>query len=168
MRILSLDISGNFHEGKGTTGVCKLYGVKTDNIYLGEIKAEDYRTQVQYWRAHETLIHSIKPDYLVVEGYKLYNHKGKSASMQSNSNLETPQLLGAIKMMAHRMGIPLTIQYASDIKTRWSEDVLVRLGYLEKKGKYYYHNGKLTSTHKRDALKHALHFERYKLKEMEK
>jgi hypothetical protein len=161
MNILALDISGNFHEGKGTTGICRLYGSSKDNIYLSELKAEDFDSQVEYWATHQELIERILPDYLVVEGYKLYNHKGKSASMQANSNLETPQLLGAIKLVAYRMDIPITIQYASDVKTRWSEDVLTRLGYLEQKGNRYYFDGKLTSTHKRDALKHALHFERY-------
>lgn len=161
MRILSFDPSGNYgKEGMGTTG----YAFMKDGIpeYLGEIKASNYESEVEYWAAHDDLILENLPDTIVCEGYRLYNHKGKSASMQANSELQTSQLIGAIKLVAYRMNIPIEIQYASEIKTRWSEDVLVRLGILEQKGNRYYFNGELTSTHKRDALKHALHYSRYK------
>jgi hypothetical protein len=72
-----------------------------------------------------------------------------------------PQLLGFLKMVAYRLGIPYTIQYASDVKTRWQEPILVHLGHLEAKNGFHYFNGKRTVTHTRDALKHALHFHSY-------
>lgn len=161
MQILAMDISGNFKEGKGTTGLCLMEDGEVLNG-LGQISAENFETTEKYWAAHEDYIQSIWPDHVIMEGYKLYNHRGMSAKTQANSDLETPQLLGYLKMVCYRMDIPYTIQYASDVKTRWSEDVLVRLGILEQKGNKYYFNGKLTVTHHRDALKHALHFDRYK------
>jgi hypothetical protein len=164
MKLIALDISGNFKEGKGTTGICKM--VDGEVIELTDIKAKEYDSAEKYWSMHEEYIQQEWPDHIVIEGYKLYNHKGMSASTQANSDLETPQLLGFLKMGCYYMGIPYTIQYAADIKTRWSEDVLVRLGILEHQVKgnknFYYHNGKLAITHHRDALKHALHYWRYK------
>ena len=152
---MSLDISGNFHEGKGTTGVCIRKG---EELVLGEIKASDYASAEEYWDAHITLIQHQFPDHLIIEGYRLYHHQGQSAQSQANSVMETSQLLGVLRTTAHTLEIPVTIQYASEIKKRWSERVLVHLEYLEQKGKRYYFKGKPTSAHMRDALKHMLHF----------
>jgi hypothetical protein len=164
VKILALDVAGNFKEGKGTTGMCVMRD--GEPMYLADIHAGDFNSAEEYWAAHEDLIQELWPDHIVMEGYRLYNHKGMSAKTQANSDLETSQLLGFLKMVCYRMNIPYTIQYASDVKTRWSEDVLVRLGYLthELKGgkNYYYFNGKLAISHHRDSLKHALHWDRYK------
>lgn len=152
---VSLDISGNFQEGKGTTGVCIK---KDERLELSELKAADYNSAEEYWDAHISLIQQYFPDRLIIEGYRLYHHRGQSASAQANSVMETSQLLGVLRTAAHSLEIPVTIQYAADIKKRWSERVLTHLGYLEQKGKRYYFNGKPTSAHMRDALKHMLHF----------
>jgi hypothetical protein len=164
MKVIAFDISGNFKEGKGTTGICHMYDGEVQ--WLDDIKASDYESAEAYWAEHEDCIQQECPDHIVIEGYRLYNHKGMSASTQANSDLETPQLLGFLKMVCYRMNIPYTIQYAADVKTRWSEDVLVRLGYLthELKGgkNFYYFNGKSAISHHRDSLKHALHYWRYK------
>lgn len=160
MKIIAMDISGNFgREGTGTTGICVM--VDGEPIELTHISANDYETEVEYWSAHETYIQQEKPNHLIMEGYRLYNHKGKEAKMQANSDLQTPQLLGVLKVVAHRLGIPVTVQYASQVKSRWQETILVHLGHLEVKGGKHYFKGKRTVTHHRDALKHALHWWRY-------
>lgn len=159
--VLSLDVSGNFKEGKGTTGYCEL--VEGEPKYLGELKAEDYISAEAYWQAHLNLISEFAPDVLVMEGYRLYNHKGQAASKQANSELETPQLIGVIKVLAFQNKIPLHIQFAHEVKSRWSEKVLVAKGILEERnGRYYFDGLQSTNDHKRDALKHALHYWRYK------
>lgn len=162
MKLISLDPSGNFgREGAGTTGIAIMEnGVITD---LHSIHADKYLSELAYWDAIVSFLEMEFPDHVVFEGYKLYNHRGKSATIQANSELQTPQLIGVLKYHCFRYDIPFTVQFASDVKTRWSEDVLERLGHLEKRGKNYYFNGKLTSTHKRDAMKHALHCWRYKI-----
>ncbi len=163
IKVLAFDPSGNWQEGKGTTGYCVMVGGIP--LKLGEIKASDYESPEAYWDAHLALIGDEFPAFVVVEGYKLYNHRGREAKIQSNSILETPQLIGCIRWYCYFEEFPLTIQYASDVKTRWNDDLLVRQGYLEQKGNRYYFNAELTSKHKRDALRHALHFATYKLKE---
>ena len=159
MRILALDVSGNFEEGKGTTGIALIEDGKI--IELNEIKAKDYESAEEYWNFHLNYIHQVPHDYLVIEGYRLYNHAGNKASTQAQSILETPQLIGVIRHYCYIHMKSLAIQYASEVKTRWAEKILVAKGYLEQKGNRYYWNGKPTNQHQRDALKHALHFERY-------
>ena len=165
VKILSFDPSGNSNhdagkEGWGTTGMAL-----EDNgeIYLHEIKASNYSTTEEYWHKHVKSVEHYKPDYVVIEGYKLYNHKGMGASTQANSTLMTSQLIGAIRMTCHVRGIPLIIQYASDVKTRWSDKVLQNLGVLD--GNKF--DGKVTNNHKRDALRHLMHFKHYKLDKLE-
>lgn len=160
MKIVAMDISGNFKEGKGKTGVCVMIDGKVMDLTM--IKAENFSSVEEYWAAHEDYIQQEWPDHIVYEGYRLYNHKGQEANKQANSDLETPQLLGFLKMVAYRLNIPYHIQYASDVKTRWQEPILVHLGHLEAKNGYHYWNGKRTATHQRDSLKHALHYWRYK------
>lgn len=163
--ILAFDPSGNFKEGKGTTGYCIL-DADTGPIELGEIKAKYCESAEEYWNKHlivmDMLYQTKQLDAVVIEGYRLYNHRGMKASTQANSELETPQLIGLIKWKCYDLGIPCTVQYASEVKTRWSDTVLVNIGQLEKLGGSLYFRGTLTNNHKRDALRHALHYGRYK------
>ena len=159
VKVVSFDVSGNYAEGKGTSGVCIMKD--GDPVYLFEIKAKKFSCAEDYWKEHLNLIEQEDPDYVVLEGYRLYNHRGREAKLQANSTLETPQLIGVIRMFCYERGLPLYIQYAADVKTRWNEELLERSGYLEKRGKNYYFRNVLTSPHKRDALKHALHFWKY-------
>lgn len=154
-----MTLLGNFHEGKGTTGLSIAEDDQPKTV--GRISAEDYKSDVEYWQAHVDFIKQLKPDKFVFEGYRLYNHKGMKASTQSNSILETPQLIGIIKLTAHQLGIPFKIQFAKDVKTRWSDDVLIHKGILQKNGSRLMFNGKATVTHERDALRHIMHYIRY-------
>lgn len=157
--IIAVDPSGNHNSEKEGMGITGLAVYDRGKITLHEIKAEDYATAVSYWDAVVQFIR--KAEYLVVEGYKLYNHAGMSAQTQSNSTLMTSQLIGAMKLEAHRYGIPITIQYAADVKTRWSDKVLQAKGILEPGNKF---DGKQTNNHKRDALRHLTHYRKYVLK----
>jgi hypothetical protein len=157
MKLLGIDPSGNHIEGSGTTGLCRMVNGVIMN--LNEIKASGFDSPEAYWMEHVDFISMGKFDAVVMEGFKLYKDK---ASTQIQSQFETPQLIGVIRMYCYEHKIPLKIQYASEVKTRWSEKVLVASNILEKRGQHYYWNGELTNNHKRDALKHALHFWRYK------
>jgi hypothetical protein len=158
-KIMSIDVSGNFKEGRGTSGLAFMESGKVTHLY--ELSARNFDSPERYWEGHRTLIEKASPDYVVMEGFRLY---GTKANEQINSEFETPQLIGIIKMVCYDLKIPLTIQFASEVKTRWSEDVLVAKGILEFKNGLYLWNGQRTNSHKRDSLKHILHFERYRLK----
>ena len=165
MIIVAIDPSGNHDsekEGMGTTGIA-IY--KEGKVTLHEVKASDHKKTEQYWHEVLAAIFNAEPDHIVIEGYKLYNHAGMNAQTQSNSTLMTSQLIGAIKLDAYLEEIPVHVQYASDVKTRWSDEVLQAKGILEAGNKF---KGAQTNAHKRDALRHLCHFKKYKLEKVEK
>lgn len=165
MSVLAIDVSGNFEEGKGTTGLAYFsFNTIEKPTELNEIKASNFQTAEAYWSAHLDQINFYQPEFVVLEGYRLYHHKGMSASSQANSELETPQLIGCIRLFCYTHKIPLAIQSAAQVKSRWNDNVLSHLGILEKQGRSYTFNGERTNTHKRDAIRHGMHFIRYTLK----
>ena len=164
MIIVAIDPSGNHDsekEGMGTTGIA-IY--EDGKVSLHEVKASNFECTEAYWKYVVEQTVGALPDHIVIEGYKLYNHAGMNAQTQSNSTLMTSQLIGAVKLEAYHMEIPLHIQYASDVKTRWSDEVLQAKGILEAGNKF---KGSQTNAHKRDALRHLCHFKKYKLEKVE-
>ncbi len=166
MVIIGVDPSGNFNEGKGITGIVKYY-TETKTTILYDVKAEDYKTRAEYWEAVVQQVFSVPVSVVVCEEYFLYNNKTISAQSQSNSVLETPRLIGVLEYEAHKRDIPFVLQRAN-IKTRWADDVLITMGILNRKNGRMYYLNESTNDHKRDALRHALHFERYGSKKGEK
>jgi hypothetical protein len=154
MNIISFDPSGNFgKEGNGTTGYCIIRG--NEAAELGDIKAKNYCDQMEYFEAHLHWLIGIQT--VIYETYRLQLGK---AMQQSGSSLDTPQLIGVLKYYCYENGKGCIGQDPS-IKPRWSDDYLVRHGYLEEKNGRYYFKGKMTNTHQRDSLRHALHYLKY-------
>lgn len=159
MIILALDPSGNFNEGKGTTG----WAILTEQrkvISCGQILAKNYPNVYAYWDAHIELIHSLKPDYIVMEDFLLYAHK---AANQINSRFETPKLIGILEYEVKKSNCKLYFQRAVDVKKRWSDDILLHNGIIQKMGNKYFSCGVVVSKHIRDAIRHGVHFVQYKL-----
>jgi hypothetical protein len=155
MKILAFDPSGNYDEGKGKTG----FALALDGFppaKLGQINAIDFTSRQTYWFQHRVLIEQTLPDVCVVESYRLFGHKSKQ---QIGSSLETPQLIGYIEMVCFELGIPVVYQDPST-KQRHSDEVLLKVGIIEKKGGKLYYKGELTSLHMRDALRHAMYYQR--------
>ena len=159
--IVALDPSGNFSEGNGTTGVCTLKG---DYATVTDIYAGHFNSAEEYWNAHidylELTLSVLHEFEVVMEGYRLYGHK---TATQINSTLETPQLIGVIKYWCYRHGVPLKIQFAADVKKRWSDSVLEKLGVIEivNRRRKLSSSGQWLNNHKTDALRHALHYQKY-------
>ena len=155
--ILAIDPSGNFKEGKGITGWCLLDTETKKIVKFGYISAEMYSNQYTYWDAHITLIDSLSgfAPAVVVEDFLLYSNR---ATNQINSRFETPQLIGIIKYECYKRGTMVYIQTAASVKKRWNNDILVKKGYLNVKGRCYYIGSVLVSDHIQDALRHAVHF----------
>ena len=157
--ILCFDPSGNWSdkEGKGTTGWSFFY----EDILSGfnSISAEDYDSMEEYWQAHTDLLDLILDpiEVIVCESYKLQPGK---AMQQSWSSLETPQLIGYLRMEAWRRGIPFILQDPS-IKQRFTDKVLVTTGYAEKRPSGIHINGKSTNLHIRDSIRHGLYYYRF-------
>lgn len=159
-KILAFDPSGNFHEGKGTSGFA--IAENGQPVEVGRISAKDFNSAPEYWYAHMELINSVAPSHMVMEGYRLYNHKGMSAKSQANSILETPQLIGYLTMVSYLNNVPLKIQFAKDVKSRWKDDVLIAKGIITQKGsKLFFGDYPLVAEHEKDALRHLMHLLRY-------
>ena len=156
MRILTLDPSGNFskNEGDGTTGWAIFhYGELKD---FGHVQASGYERIEEYWQAISELI-DLSIDIVVCESYRLFAGK---ASAQSNSMMETPQLIGYLRMYCYKWQIPIVFQDPKD-KARVTDPILVRQGVFELKGKKHYCLGRSTNLHMRDAIRHGIYFLKY-------
>lgn len=156
MRVLCFDPSGNWgKEGMGTTGWALFEnGILTE---FGDISAADFENQEDYWRRHLKVLLGRLPDVVVCESYKLQAGK---AMAQSWSTLDTPQLIGCIRMTCYDYKIPIEFQNPSD-KVRVADPQLVHMRVIEKKGRSYTCNGKPTNLHMRDAIRHGIFWHRY-------
>jgi hypothetical protein len=157
MRILAIDPSGNFsdREGKGTTGIARF---EYDKVWqFGRVEAEDFSSMESYWFNVWRTVNHFPMDVIVCESYKLQPSK---AGAQSYSSLETPQLIGYLRMMAWEKGIEFVLQDPS-IKQRFTDAVLVNTGVATKKGRNHLINGQPSVIHERDAIRHGLHYLRY-------
>jgi hypothetical protein len=157
-KILAIDPSGNFVEGKGKTGFALLTLEEDGNsINFGTIKAENHDTRSDYWQDVGVLIEVEKPDILIIEDYRLYNTPATSAGVQSFSLLETPRLLGVLELVASSNGIVINWQMASQTKP-YSDDKLLKLDIIKKEKGRYYFRGKQVNDHERSALRHLLRY----------
>lgn len=160
--ILALDPSGNFHEGKGTTGWVVM-NYKEKLIASGFISAHTYDCPEEYWNEILKLIQFNYAKYndgliVVMEDYLLYRDKAQG---QTNSRLETCRLLGLIQWYCWQNQIPYSFQTAASVKDRWSDDLLLRERILYRSRNKLYHtesNYNMDVIHVRDALRHALHY----------
>lgn len=170
--VLGIDPSGNYYEGKGITGWC-IYDIKVDKIIkLGDIKASLYDTQEHYWLAHVYLIRDMNKAYrdegfvVSFENYVLYRNRAEN---QTNSAMETSQLIGVIKMECFLHGIRYYSRDAVRVMKRWADQILVHKKYISTVNKHYYtdcYNGVL-SDHHRDSIRHAVHCGIFEVKEKE-
>ena len=164
MRILTFDPSGNHKEGHGVTG----FAMFEDDRLLdfGRIESEKFKTTEAYWNTHLDTILTFAPELVVYETYKL---QPKKAMQQSWSELETPQLIGAIRLYCFNKQIATYGQDPS-IKTRFSDATLEDLGYATAKyGKRYntmYMLDRQCVDHERDAVRHGLYFWKYNRKKV--
>lgn len=164
--VLAFDPSGNFNEGKGTTGwvlIQIMPGNKTEKLVArGIIKATDYKSQEDYWNAHIDLLdYNIKRHkknlMVVIEDYILYENRTDS---QINSQFETCRLIGILQWFCWKNNQKYILETASQVKSRWSDYILSERGVTFMAGNKHIHaeTGLVLNIHVRDALRHALHF----------
>lgn len=154
MRLLALDPSGSFKEGKGQTGWVVLNDDKIESF--GQLKAKDYNSRYEYWLAHSMLIQEVMPDEIAIEEFRLYGSKAKA---QINSEMETSKLIGYLEMFIGHFEVPYQTQQASHAKQRYTDDIMIRKGYITKDdNNRIYINGVNVSGHIVDALRHALYY----------
>ena len=166
--ILAIDPSGNFEEGKGTTGTC-LFNAKENYIeFLKDIKASAYETKEAYWQAHIDYIEQVLIEYpetiVIIEDFTL---DPRRAMQQSHSKMETPKLIGILQLYCQQNDIPYKMQRAVEVKNRWADHILEFKGYVIKLNRMHYVPGerKPMSRHCKDAIRHAVHYATFYNKE---
>lgn len=160
--IFALDPSGNWNEGKGTTGWV-LMDWNENLLERGYIAAIDYRCPEEYWDAHLDLIYKYNNKYrgnliIVMEEYVLYRDRSMD---QTNSKMETCRLLGLLQWQCWKLQQPYSMQLAASVKQRWADDLLLREGILERRDNKLIHrksNKSVSLIHTRDAFRHAMHY----------
>ena len=163
--ILGIDPSGNFKEGKGTTGINLLDSESKQVRLTTDIRAVDFNTAVAYWNAHVRFINAIKKDYdnlvVVAEDYQIYESK---ASAQINSKVETARVLGVIEHFCYVKQIPYHTQLASLVKTRWANDILLHKEIVAKHNNRYIipATKEIINKHVLDSIRHSVHFAHFK------
>lgn len=169
--IISLDPSGAFYEGKGTTGICMFDANRMLVNWVDDIKATDFESMEEYWDAHCLMIQDTIKYYhfdkkkviIVIEDYLLYQSKVVD---QINSRMETPKLIGVLQHFCWQQGYNYYMQAAARVINRWDDDILVYKKYIRRKGRGFVTlDGESISKHKRDSIRHAVHFAEFKNKE---
>lgn len=159
--ILAIDPSGNFEEGKGTTGIC-IFDCKNNCIDgIRDIHASAYNSKEDYWQAHVDYIKQAK-DVLtnvivVIEDFTL---DPRRAMQQSHSKMETPKIIGIMQLFCTKNDIAYKMQRPVDVKNRWTDHILEYKKYIEKRNRMYYlpNRDHPISRHCKDAIRHAVHF----------
>ena len=168
--IIAIDPSGNWYEGKGITGWCVYHAADDKIIRTGNIYAEVFPSQDEYWEAHLQLLEKLFEKYglektvVVLEDYLLYSNR---ALAQTNSRMETSQLLGILKHYCWQHNADYAIQPAGEVKTRWQNKILTHKKYIRKDGAGFRILGqsKVLTKHCLDAIRHAVHYGTFKNKE---
>lgn len=161
MRILCFDPAGNFsdREGKGVTGWAYFIGNELSDF--GDIKAADADSLEDYWHNHESLIDDFFHNYgvstIVCESFNL--NPGK-AGAQSWSSMETPQLIGYMRMSSWVRNLKFVLQRPAT-KARVTDEILEHMGVIQKKNSRYYALNRQTNLHMRDAIRHGIYYLRY-------
>lgn len=160
--IIALDPSGSFYEGKGTTGYCVYDTERNTFVTCGSIYAKHYNCAEAYWsnvlNFVECEVNWFHDVVVVCEDYLLYANKLQD---QINSRMETPKLIGALQLWCFQHEVPYYMQTASEVKRRWSDEILEHKGIIKRNGRGWLPTSGNTSTythHSLDAIRHAVHY----------
>ena len=145
--IIAIDPSGNFNKNeKGGTGIAIL--TKSKKVIWRTIWAKDFTSKVDYYNQCLKPLKMAKKDTLVViEDFRLQSGK---AGVQSNSQMQTSELIGRMEALLDEMGVKHTRQQNS-VKSRWNISLLKK-EFFEEFGVSIYK----ASRHEIDALRHLL------------
>ena len=163
MKTLVFDPSGNYNEGKGTTGWAQYYDGNL--ITVGQLRAAEFKSRNDYWDSHIKLIQALEPDVLVVESFRLYANKAKA---QINSEFETPQLIGMLVHWCYSKDVEVIMQDPA-IKSRFSNKILLHKKIItqDKSGRYYAVGVSITN-HILDAIRHGEYYKNFGYKKERK
>lgn len=162
MRIMFVDPSGSFNEGKGHTGICTInYNIDKneldfDSMNVVSIAANNFKTRHDYWEA--VITHANFIDLVIIESFMIRTQGFLMGKMP-----ETIQFIGAFSYVLESKHIMYVLQTPTQAKSRFKDEALPRyIPHLELRpnGRYYFNGGQIND-HIRDAMKHLLYFNKY-------
>lgn len=159
--ILAIDPSGNFEEGKGTTGLCCFSGKEMRISCVANIEARQYTSKENYWKAHtdfiKSFVNACPNAIIIIEDFTL---DPRRAMQQSHSKMETPKLIGILQLFCTENNIPYKMQRPVEVKNRWADSILEFKKYIIKRNRMHFIPGfsRPISRHCKDAIRHAVHF----------
>ena len=106
-------------------------------------------TEKHLWYGINELLEEYNPDIVVYESFRLYKHKSKQ---KINSEMPTSKVIGVIAYLTELCGIPNYRQSANLGKGFYDDKKLKMMDLYD-----------LGSPHKRDSLRHALHYVTFNL-----
>lgn len=106
-------------------------------------------TEKHLWYGIDDLIQEYEPDIIIYESFRLYKHKSKQ---KINSEMPTSKVIGVIAYLTELHNIPNYRQSANVGKGFYDDKKLKMLDMYD-----------LGSPHKRDSLRHALHYVTFNL-----
>ena len=127
-----------------TTGRCRHGLVNDFDQTLGQLATKTVEEGYDAIRL-DLLSGSARPDVIVCEDYKVYGWKADDHKWAS---LHTAQLIGAIKVLAHQLQIPIRFQMAGEAKPFVTDEKLKEWGVYVPGQK-----------HARDAQRHAIFYQ---------
>ena len=157
MIITAIDPSGNFDEGKGTTGIIVAKwnkGQKWPTIEkLVSIKAIKYKSKQAYY--NDILYFIPFSNVVVIEDFTLRPNVAKSLK---GSILETVRLIAILETKCREFGLKCILQQAAHAKAKWTNKLLLNHKLIKKHGNGFMINEKKIDKHILDALRHLLYF----------
>ena len=159
--ILAIDPSGNFEEGKGTTGCCLFNCALNKITSTTNIHASHFNSKEEYWQRHIDFIGYVCKTFnntiVIIEDFTL---DPRRAMQQSHSKMETPKIIGILQLYCQQHNIPYKMQRAVEVKNRWADHILEYKNYIIKKKRMHYlpEGTQPISRHCKDAIRHAVHF----------
>ena len=81
--------------------------------------------------------------------------------------METPKLIGIIQHYCWLMKIPYYMQLASEVKNRWTNDILMHKGVIYTRNSRHYIDAnckQYINRHCIDAIRHAMHYDTFRNK----
>ena len=109
-----------------------------DRLDQGELGITDFLTML------EDMVGRGELDLIIYEGYAL---RRSSAKAMIGNEFETPQVIGVIKWIAYKAGIP-TVKQSPAQKKFFGDDRLKKLGLYDR-----------GQRHSRDSVRHALYWQ---------
>lgn len=162
MKVIAIDPSGNFTEGKGITGIAKAEvnedSIDFDTLEFSDIKAANYKTRHDYWKA---ILNTLEKDsVIVIEKFQIRNN-----GFTVGSAPETLMLIGLLIYTCEELGLKYVLQLPTVAKTRFKDNILqIKVPKLLKvpNGRWYFRT-KILNDHKIDALRHLLYYVKYNI-----